>query len=63
MCVVSPGTRRENTRSLVRARELKQAIQREDDGRSKGDWSKQVLVVFDGKSRPCDIGADEQGER
>ena len=31
-------------------------------GRSKGDWGKQVWMVFDGKSRPWDIGAEELGE-
>ena len=52
----------EDTRSRVRARELKHATQREDKGRSKGDWGKQVWMVLDGRSRSWDIWAEEQVE-
>ena len=36
----------EDTRRHVYARELKQGMPREDNGRSKGDWGKQVWMVF-----------------
>ena len=52
----------EDIRSRVRARELKHVMQREDNGRSNGDWGKQVWMVLDGRSRPWDIWAEEQGE-
>ena len=51
----------EDARSHTRTHEIRRAMQREENRRNSGGWSKQVWMKFDGKSRPWDIGVEERG--
>ena len=51
----------EDARSHARTHEIRRAMQREENRRINGGWSKQVWMKFDGKSRPWDIGVEERG--
>ena len=51
----------EDTRGHSRTHEIRRAMQREENRRNNGGWSKQVWMKFYGKSRPWDIGVEERG--
>ena len=51
----------EDSRGHAHTHEIRRAMQLEEDRRNNGCGIKQVWMMFDGKSRPLDIGVDEQG--
>ena len=51
----------EDSRGHARTHEIRRAMQLEEDRRNNGCGIKQVWMMFDGKSRPWDIGVDERG--
>ena len=51
----------EDTMRYVCARAQRLVMQREESGRNKGDWGKQVWMVLEGRSKPWDIRAEEEG--
>ena len=51
----------EDSSGHARTHEIRRAMQLEEDRRNNGCGIKQVWMMFDGKSRPLDIGVDEQG--
>ena len=51
----------EDSRGHARTHEIRRAMQLEENRRNNGCGSKQVWMMFDGKSRPWDIGVEERG--
>ena len=55
-----PEPVQEDSRGHARTHEARRAMQLEEDRRNNGCGTKQLWMMFDGKSRPWDIKAGER---